>query len=388
MQVLQFYVASALFAIMASSAFALNVPVAEDSSSNEHGKLTNFAGSASVLNVSKQQTALLRFNLSDLNVVPNTFHPGNITSAVLQLYIVSAKAPADLTLQIVDSAWSEKFAGKKANLPTIVNAQPAIAIPASDLIGKRFMTVDVTSAVINALTNGSDFGFAITTSDPSAKIAFSSKEGTVNGWSPSLDIEANLATDGNGSVSTNSLLFSGAQATVSLGAVTIFQTAATDNLFAGLHSGAANVTGYGNTGFGSFALNSNVITSLNTAIGYYALSKTTNGSANTAIGGNALTKNTSGSQNTAVGANVLSSNTSGSLNSAIGFNALQLNDTGSANAAFGASALGHNISGQANTAVGDSTLSGNTTGSQNVAIGSGAMLANLTGSQNVAVGLS
>ena len=81
--------------------------------------------------------------------------------------------------------------------------------------------------------------------------------------------------------------------------------------FLGENAGNFVSTGFGNSGFGAFALGSNTSGNNNTASGNSALQSNTTGFANTANGKNALQLNTIGSSNTASGASALALNTSG-----------------------------------------------------------------------------
>ena len=218
----------------------------------------------------------------------------------------------------------------------------------------------------------------------------------------------------------------------------------TTNYFAGNNAGNPALAGFGNSGFGCFALQAVSSGRYNTASGYAALNKNTEGNGNTAygyytlfnnisgysnvaagdkalyhntdrsnlvaigdsalfnngtsaafsyhaientaIGSKALYANTSGYENTATGYNSLYSNTSGNRNTATGFKALYSTTTGYQNTANGAFALIDNTSGYGNAAFGYYTLYKNTTGYQNTAAGNYAMSSNTTGTNNTALG--
>src|ERR1017187_6477119 len=74
--------AAALLAFSNISALALTVPVAQDTSSGKTGLLTSKTGKATSLTVADNQTTLLKFDLSNLDVVPATFDPGNVKSVI------------------------------------------------------------------------------------------------------------------------------------------------------------------------------------------------------------------------------------------------------------------------------------------------------------------
>jgi hypothetical protein len=139
------------------------------------------------------------------------------------------------------------------------------------------------------------------------------------------------------------------------------------NSFVGLSVGQANVTGTGNTGFGSLALQGNTSGNNNTAFGYRALATNTTGSDHIAIGSNALQNNTVGTSNVALGSNALNLNTTGSSNIALGLNTLASNVAGSFNIGIGQQALQNSVDNN-NVAIGFSALSSATSAS-NVAIG-------------------
>jgi hypothetical protein len=61
---------AALLASSVTSALALTVPVAQDTSSGKTGLLTSKAGKATSLTVSDDQTTLLEFDLSSLTWFP------------------------------------------------------------------------------------------------------------------------------------------------------------------------------------------------------------------------------------------------------------------------------------------------------------------------------
>jgi hypothetical protein len=110
-----------------------------------------------------------------------------------------------------------------------------------------------------------------------------------------------------------------------------------DNIFIGVNSGAANVSGNSNTTLGNNALLSN-----------------TSGYSNAAMGLNTLRFNTSGYGNVAIGDTSLYVNTQGYYNTAVGFYSLKSNVTGTDNTAIGALALYNNVSATSSVALGSS----------------------------------
>ena len=161
--------------------------------------------------------------------------------------------------------------------------------------------------------------------------------------------------------------------------------ASTENSFFGYNSGLDTQASY-NSGFGTYALTSNVSGTANTATGYHALFSNTTASFNTATGYYSLRLNQTGYHNTAIGAYAMNNNIKGYENTATGNFALRTNTEGYRNTATGYNSLFANTTGQYNTANGDDALYSNLTGSSNTAIGSGALRSNLSGYWNTATG--
>ena len=179
---------------------------------------------------------------------------------------------------------------------------------------------------------------------------------------------------------------------------------ANDNSGLGYQSLFNNTIGNRNVGVGYRSLFSNIDGNDNVAIGYAALFNAANGSKNIAIGSNALLTHSAGEDNvaigndairsgtiisrtTAIGANALSSLTDGGANTAVGFDALSATNSGALNVAVGNAAMKDNTTGSGNTACGVESLYRNTSGNSNTAYGDSALRNNLTGNQNTAVGL-
>jgi len=186
--------AAALLGFTSHSALALTVPVAQDASSGKTGLLTSKAGKATTLSVTENETTLLEFDLSNLDVVPSAIDPTNIKSVILELYVISAKSAGDLTVHSVTMPWSESFAAKTEPLPaidpTVLATIPAAALPAPN---KGYVSVDITGPVVAALQSGSNLSIAIETATPGAKVLLGSKDGPAAGYGAALDIEAGLA---------------------------------------------------------------------------------------------------------------------------------------------------------------------------------------------------
>ena len=122
----------------------------------------------------------------------------------------------------------------------------------------------------------------------------------------------------------------------------------------------------------------------NTAYGTGALASNS-GSDNSGFGFYALFSNMTGDNNVASGSLALASNTTGHDNTASGFLALNSNTTGISNTASGSQALLSNTVGTGNTANGQQALYVNTTGIDNIAVGNYALY-HTNGSNNIAIG--
>ena len=163
--------------------------------------------------------------------------------------------------------------------------------------------------------------------------------------------------------------------------------ASTENSFFGYNCGLATIASY-NTGFGTYALTSNLSGTANTATGHHALFSNTTANFNTANGHSSLQANTRGHNNTAVGAYSLPANITGVYNTAVGAPSLKENEMGSWNTAIGGLALSSNKEGDSNTATGLRALSSNTRGSSNTANGQDALYYNKIGKFNSAFGVN
>ena len=420
--------------------FALTVPVAQDTSSGISGVITNVGGTATFLSVADNQTALIQFDLSNLDVVPASIQPSNITSAVLQLYIVSAKPPGALTLHLVTSPWSETFPSLEKPLPSI---DPTVlaTIPVSELPSKGFVSVDITASVVAALASGSNLSIAIETATHGAHLALGSKEGPAIGYPAQLDIETTTpgppdgltigtVTSGTTPIVTltgstpNQILnitlaqgppgvqgeqgiqgiqgIQGLQGqpgpadSLTIGAVTsgtapgvtINGTAPNQTLNFTLVPGAPGSPGTtGSTGSPGAADNLTIGTVTGgTAVAVTIAGTSPNQTLNFAIPNGQLS-----GANTAIGSQALSqpivSSTSGDHNTAVGYQALTADTFGADNVAIGYWALTSNTTGYQNTATGSGyALGSNTSGWQNVATGWGALTMNNIGSANSAFG--
>jgi len=354
-----------LISTAGGSALALTVPVAQDASSTAANTITPATGKATSLAVNAKQTAFVRFNVSNLAVVPAEITAANITSATLRLYVTGTK-PGDLTVHAVTSDWSEVPAGKSAPIPTI-DPTVLVTIPGTDTVGKHFITVDVTAQVKSWLaTPASDFGLAIQTTTTTAKVRLGSKEGPGLGEAVELEIQADLFglapgganVDGPLKVSTSFIVESRPNSTGGL------------NNFIGAFAGESNTSGLGNTFVGHNSGKDNVSGSSNSFFGLNAGAGNTTGGLNVFLGQGAGAFNDSGSNNTFAG-------------QAAGFN----NTTGGSNSFFGWHAGFSNGSANGNAFFGDQAGALNTV-SNNAFFGAGAGATNVVGTQDCYFGIN
>ncbi len=350
------------------------LPPAQDTCSTG-GKLTLVNGKATTLAVSATRKSFVYFDLTTLPDVVS----GDILSARLRIYFPSALKPGDLTLHAVapvGTLWDENKVASVAE-PTLAALPPAVTIPKTSVVAKKFVEIDVTHFVKPWLDDPTtNFGFAFTATGTTS-VTLGAKEGPGSGYPCMLvlDIErptpvgeistaaladvsvtsgkladfsvasgklADLAvTSGkladlsvtSGKLALNLTLTgdttlagqlvlpptnaAGTAGVIRQGNVTLLHTFGSSNFFAGPSAGNFTTTGAGNTTAGAFSLSSNTSGSQNTAAGYQSMLSNTTGNNNTAAGGSALLSNSSGSDNTALGANAMGQ-ASGSGNIGIG----------------------------------------------------------------------
>lgn len=382
--------AASLLAILSASAHAIVLPPSEDTSgvTTFAGKppvvtktlLTTASGAATTLPVSKTRTAFIRFDAGSAGITADT-----VTEARLTFFLPAVAKAGDLTLHLVTQDWQETFTGLARTQPTV--ALPFTTIPATAVIKKQFVIVNVTTQVKAWLASpAGDFGFAVASPDGIANVLLGAKEGPGSGYPAMLEID--VASTGP---SVSSSLILPATSSPSVGVISqsgtpLLHTFGVGNFFAGALAGNFTMTGDSNTATGFNAFLFNTTGEANTASGANALYSNTTGEANTATGRSALLDNTTGSFNTATGRSALFSNQTGDFNTATGASALKANTTGDDNTATGSAALLNNTTGIQNTATGRTALATNTDGNYNTATGSAALFNNTTGSENTATG--
>jgi hypothetical protein len=182
---------AAVFTMSAVTVLAISLPVAEDTYYGSTGVLTPAAGKAPTLILKTNQAALLKFDLSTL---PTAYTATNIANARLKLYIVNARTPGDLVAHLITSAWTESALSNTVAPsfdPTMLGT-----VPAAKIAGRRFVSVDVTAAVVAALSGETNFGFLLR--DNVGQTSLASKEGPSQGPAAELEIDANLAQNSSG----------------------------------------------------------------------------------------------------------------------------------------------------------------------------------------------
>lgn len=181
-----------IWSISWASAWAISLPVAEDTSTTSRQILTAANGKAVLLALNTNQAALVKFDMASL---PAAFSATNIISARLKLYVVAARKPGALSVHTATSYWTEAVI-TNTRCPSF-NTTPIGSVPAAQVVTRRFVVVDVTSAVIAALNgSGPDFGFVLR--DGGGQTYIASKEGPGLGPAAELEVDANLAMNAMG----------------------------------------------------------------------------------------------------------------------------------------------------------------------------------------------
>jgi hypothetical protein len=172
---------------------ALTLPVFEDTSASASGHLTPNLGKVGTLGVAPNRPAFIRF---DVAAYGDSVAPADVVRARLILFVSKVRTVGTLAVHAVTADWTEATPGK---IPApAFGEQPIAAIPQEEVIGKRFITVDVTSQVRTWLeAPQSDFGFAIV-SDGVANITLTAKEGPGLGHLAQLEIDTAAGSGGDG----------------------------------------------------------------------------------------------------------------------------------------------------------------------------------------------
>jgi hypothetical protein len=198
-----------------------------------------------------------------------------------------------------------------------------------------------------------------------------------------LELSANFNVGGTGRAS----IFDAATQYNILGN-RVLSVAGTNNLFAGVNTGGANVYGSGNSFVGTEAGQNTTGGSNNSFFGYSAGKGNTLGIKNSFVGYFAGYSNLTGNSNSFVGSKAGLVNSEGSSNSFFGDSAGSSNTTGEYNSFVGAGTGFHNMTGISNSFVGASAGRENTNGNRNSFFGNTAGYNNTTGSNNTIMGYS
>jgi hypothetical protein len=198
--------------VFSTAARAETFQIVDDAAgSTKTNTIAKAAGLATTLPVSSKSTAFLRFNVSGSGVVSSA-----VTEARLVIYLPKITKPGTLTLNVNDTGFTEIFATRTIPSPTLSSTVTTIPVVAADT--KSFITIVVTDQV-KAWLDGTlpENGFSIT-SDGTASVLISSKEGSGSGYPAVLEVDA-AGTGGavagsdatfTGSLSAGSGSFSGA----------------------------------------------------------------------------------------------------------------------------------------------------------------------------------
>ena len=169
-------------------------------------------------------------------------------------------------------------------------------------------------------------------------------DGAVNGTPNSMAKFIGTKAVGNSALTDDgtNLSYAGSNINTSsnyqIGGNAVLATPGTDNLFAGVGTGARNTTGYHNTFMGTWSGFANTTGFANVFAGRYAGLDNTTGSYNVFSGGDAGQLNSSGFHNSFLGYNAGESNTTGFDNSFTGNNSGLSNTDGTFNSALGSGA--------------------------------------------------
>ena len=169
--------------LLATSALALDAPLAADSHVNTSLPANNFGGQPT-LNVGGGSTALLRF---DLGTLPAGTPAAKLVKATLVLYVNRVGAAGAVDLLPVNSGWTEAGV-TQASAPAVGGiALSNLALP----LAGQYLAVDVTAQVKSWISNpATNYGWALTPAlaAPATVVFFDSKENTATGHVARLDL--------------------------------------------------------------------------------------------------------------------------------------------------------------------------------------------------------
>jgi collagen type VII alpha len=164
--------------LLSTSAFATEVALTGDASVNAARSTTNF-GSLANLYVGNGNNAFLQF---DLTTLPAGITAGQVSKAILTVYVNRVNAAGSVNISPVTAAWNE--------YAITYGTQPGVGTAVGSFTAANagtYMTVDVTLLVQSWITSpASNNGFALTSG--AANILLDSKENDETGHAAHLDI--------------------------------------------------------------------------------------------------------------------------------------------------------------------------------------------------------
>jgi hypothetical protein len=174
-------------AVAPVAAFAQTVPLTQDAWVIP-GNAANF-GNTTTLSVGgvNATSALAQF---DLTTLPAGTIAGNVSKAVLTLFVNKVNAAGTVNISVANGAWTEPGLSGN-NAPT---AGASVAGGVSVSTSGTYLYVDATAAVRSWLNGTTNSGFLISPNDGAVTIAFDSKESTTTSHPAGLSIT--LASSG------------------------------------------------------------------------------------------------------------------------------------------------------------------------------------------------
>src|SRR5207302_410764 len=170
---------AAVLAAAAMQSWAAEAVLVADAHVNSALPDTN-SGAISNLNVGDGYSALLQF---DLSVIPAGTMAGQVSKAVLRLYVNRADAAGTVALAPVTASWGE-YSVTYTNQPATGAAAMSFQVSGAG----QFVTIDVTSLVQGWLTTPSTNNGVELTSN-SAVVQFDSKENDLTAHPAELEID-------------------------------------------------------------------------------------------------------------------------------------------------------------------------------------------------------
>jgi hypothetical protein len=179
---------AAMSLLVVSQVNAEIFPVYQDTYSSG-GYVTKGTGAAASLLVGPTQTAFVEFSLTNLS-----FTAGEVTGARLIFFLENVPVAGSLNIQANTSAFSE--------IPDVRTAAPSVSSNIISTVAVEpssrhtFVVVDVTAQVQQWLNGGTNYGFAIVSTN-GARAVLGAKEGPAAGYPALLEIDSAVATPTN-----------------------------------------------------------------------------------------------------------------------------------------------------------------------------------------------